>query len=188
MRGCLARLPCPISSIPTPNTTWKFERHSASIMEALTTMGLIANIVQFVDLGGKLISSVRETQTSANVVTKENKNLEGVATEIRDLTMRLDPPTTGAKSDDERGLRRLAQECCQLSEQILRLLNKIVPTKSNSTRRITISAFKNFKHKEEKRELEQKLANCRGQLHLHFNRLTRLVKIRTTCLGTLIHV
>jgi hypothetical protein len=85
-------------------------------MEALTTMGLIANIVQFVDLGGKLISSVRETQTSANVVTKENKNLEGVATEIRDLTMRLDPPTTEAKSDDERGLRRLAQECCQLSE------------------------------------------------------------------------
>jgi hypothetical protein len=153
-------------------------------MEALTTIRLIANIVQFVDLGGKLISSVRERHTSVNVMTKENKSLEEVTIEIRDLTMRLDPPTTEAKSDDERALRRLVQECCELSEQILRLLKKIAPTKSNSTRRITISAFKNFKHKEEKRELEKKLANCRGQLHLHFNRLTRLVKTKTICLGT----
>jgi hypothetical protein len=157
-------------------------------MEALATIGLIANIVHLVDLGAKLISSAKEMQASASGMTTENKSLEEATTEMRDLAMRLDLPTTEAKTDDGRPLRCLAQQCRELSEQILGLLKKIAPTNSNSMLRIVGSAMKNQKYRREKRELEEKLASCRGQLHLHFSKLTRLVHISTTSFGTpLIH-
>ena len=74
-------------------------------MEALATIGLIANIVQLVDLGAKLISSAKEMQASASGMTIENKSLEEATTEMRDLAMRLGLPTTEAKTDDGRALR-----------------------------------------------------------------------------------
>jgi hypothetical protein len=146
-------------------------------MEALTAIGLIANIVQFVDLGAKLIGSAKEMQASASGMTTENKSLEEVTIEMRDLTLRLEPPTTEARSDDERALRRLAQECRELSERILRLLKKIASGKPNSKLHTMRSAIRNIKYKDDKRELEEKLANCRGQLHLHLSKLTRLVNL-----------
>jgi len=152
------------SSDPEPRT-----------MEALTAIGLIANIVQFVDLGAKLINSAKEIQASTNGMTMENKNLEKVTTEMRKLTMEFNPLFMDAKSEDERAIGRLAQECRDLSEQILSLLKKITPTKPSSRRQIWGSTRRNQKYKREKKGLEEKLANCRGQLHLHFSRLTRSV-------------
>ncbi|KAI4911316.1 hypothetical protein J4E85_011225 [Alternaria conjuncta] len=145
-------------------------------MEALTAIGLIANIVQFLDLGAKLIGSAKEMRDSASGMTVENKSLEEVTIEMRDLTSRLDPPTTKARSDDEKALRRLAQECHELSDQILRLLKKIAPSKPNSTLRSIRSAIRTIKYKDEMRELEDKLAKCRDQLHL------QLVNIETSVL------
>jgi predicted trehalose synthase len=157
-------------------------------MEALTAIALIANIVQFVELGAKLISSAKEMQASASGMTTENKSLEEATTEMRDLAMRLDSPTIEAKSDDGRALRCLAKQCRELSEQIIGLLKKIAPTSFNSRLRTIGSAMKNQKYRREKKELEEKLASCHGQLHLHFSRLTKLVHISTTSFDTpLIH-
>ncbi|KAI4702617.1 hypothetical protein J4E89_010338 [Alternaria sp. Ai002NY15] len=152
-------------------------------MEALTAIGLIANIVQFVDLGAKLIGSAKEMRDSASGMTVENKSLEEVTVEMRDLTSRLDPPTTKAKSDDEKALRRLAQECRELSDHILRLLKKIAPSKPNSTLRSIRSAIRTIKYKDEMRELEDKLAKCRSQLHLHLSRLTKSVNVKLTLMA-----
>jgi len=146
-------------------------------------IGLFANIVQFVELGAKLIGSAKEMRDSASGMTMENKSLEEVTTEMRKITSRLDPPTRDAKSDDEKALRRLAQECRELSDQILRLLRKIAPSKPNSTLRSIRSAIRTLKYKDELRELEEKLGKCRGQLHLQFSKLTRLVNVKTSFLG-----
>jgi hypothetical protein len=142
-------------------------------MEALAAIGLIANVVQFVELGGKLLRSAKEMQASASGMTIENKNLEEITIEMRDLSTRLNPPTTQPKSDDERALCRLAQQCRDLSEQMLHLLKKVAPANPKSTRNIMRSTMKNYKYKNEKKELEEKLASCRSQLHLHFSKLTR---------------
>jgi len=152
-------------------------------MEALTAIGLIANVIQFVDLGAKLVGSAKEMRNSVSGMTLENKSLEEVTIEMRDLTSRLEPPKTHARTQDEEALRLLAQECRELSDQILRLLRKIAPSKPNSTLRYMRSAFKNIKYKDDKRELENKLARCRSQLHLQFSKLNRLVNVRNSLLA-----
>ncbi|KAI4638616.1 hypothetical protein J4E93_009917 [Alternaria ventricosa] len=149
-------------------------------MEALTAIGLIANIIQFVDLGAKLVGSAKEMRDSASGMTVEDKSLEEVTIEMRDLTLRLEAPKTRASSQDERALRLLAQECRELSDQILRLLKKIAPSKPNSTLRSIRSAIRTIKYKDEMRELEEKLAKCRSQLHLHLSRLTKSVIVKLT--------
>ena len=58
------------------------------------TASLVANIVQFVDLGGKIIRCTKEIQSSAYGMTKENKSLEDTVKEMRDLSTDLNPPTT----------------------------------------------------------------------------------------------
>ncbi|KAI4676950.1 uncharacterized protein J4E84_009250 [Alternaria hordeiaustralica] len=141
-------------------------------MEALTAIGLIANIVQFVDLGAKLVGSAKEMRDSASGMTLENKSLEDVTIEMRDLSSSLDPPTTDAESYDERVLRQLARECRELSDQILRLLKKIAPTRPGSRRQIAGSLIKNQKYRKEKKELGEKLADCRRRLHLQFDKFT----------------
>ncbi|KAI4643296.1 uncharacterized protein J4E79_011236 [Alternaria viburni] len=149
-------------------------------MEALTAIGLIANIVQFVDLGAKLIGSAKEIHDSTSGMTMENKSLEEVTIEMRDLTWRLKLPITDSNSQDQQALRRLAQECRELSEQILHLLKKIAPGKPNSTLGTLRSAIKNIKYNDEKKELEERLAHCRSQLHLQFSKLTSLMPLRKT--------
>ncbi|KAI4605807.1 hypothetical protein J4E83_010470 [Alternaria metachromatica] len=141
-------------------------------MEALTAIGLIANIIQFVDLGAKLVGSAREMRDSASGMTLENKSLEEVTIQMRDLSSSLDPPTTDAESYDERVLRQLAQECRELSDQILRLLKKIAPTRPGSKRQIAGSLIKNHQYRKEKKELGEKLADCRNRLHLQFDKFT----------------
>lgn len=152
-------------------------------MEALTAIGLIANVIQFVDLGAKLVGSAKEMRDSASGMTLENKSLEEVTIEMRDLSSSLDPPTTNAESYDERVLRQLAQECRELSDQILRLLKKIAPTKPGSRRQIVGSLIKNQKYRKEKKELGEKLADCRKRLHLQFDKFTRLVNVTMSLLG-----
>jgi hypothetical protein len=41
-------------------------------MEALAAVGLVANIVQLVDFGGRIIRSAREIQNSAYGMIKDN--------------------------------------------------------------------------------------------------------------------
>ncbi|KAF7445556.1 hypothetical protein Ptr902_11125 [Pyrenophora tritici-repentis] len=92
---------------------------------------------------------------------------------MRDLSIRLDPPTTEPKSDDERTLRSLNRECRQLSEQILSLLEKISPSDPKSSRQVMRATLRSFKYKREKEDLENKLTTYRGQLLLHLHRVTR---------------
>jgi len=61
-------------------------------MEALTAIGFIANVIQFVDLGAKLVGSAKEMRNSVSGMTLENKSLEEVTIQMRDLTSRLEPP------------------------------------------------------------------------------------------------
>ena len=70
-------------------------------MEALAVLGLVANIVKFVDLGGRIVRSAKEIQASADGTTRENKSLQEVIAEMRGLSIKLDPPKTESDSADE---------------------------------------------------------------------------------------
>lgn len=88
-------------------------------MEAVAAIGLIGSIIQFVDLGFKVMKTANEIQQSTFGLTKGNMSLGEVTRAMHNLSVKLTAPTTEAQTADERTLYNLAQECRSLSELIL---------------------------------------------------------------------
>jgi hypothetical protein len=144
-------------------------------MEALTAISLVGNIIQFVDFGTKVISVAKEIEESKHGRTQDMARLEVTTKAMRDLSRRMDPSHVDPQTEDERALRQLARECCDLSGQMLNLVQVIAPTNGNSKLPAWRSTFKSSQYKERTRELEVQLADCRGQLNLQHGRLVRYV-------------
>jgi hypothetical protein len=100
--------------------------------EALAAVSLVGNIVQFVDVGAKIIKTAREINNSKHGRTKELTSLEVSTGELRQLSRRLDVSRGDLETDDQRALRRLAQECQDLSEQLLGLIRDVAPAQTKS--------------------------------------------------------
>ncbi|KAH7397225.1 hypothetical protein BKA66DRAFT_437803 [Pyrenochaeta sp. MPI-SDFR-AT-0127] len=140
-------------------------------MGTLTAFNLVSSIIQFVDVGSTILKTAREIEDSSFGMTKEDKSLEEITKDMRNLSLSLGLSISRPRNDDERALLRLAQECRNLSEQLLDLIQGMVPAYSGSKLLVLVAAAKRVKYKNERKELERKLANCRAQLHLHYSRL-----------------
>jgi len=111
---------------------------------------------------------------SAAGITEDNKSLESIVSEMKELSAKLLPKIGSPKSEDEKALCRVAAECNILTDQILELLGKIKPKVRNSKWQSAWAAMKNKMHEREKLELEKRLDYCRSQLELQLNFLMRL--------------
>ncbi|KAF1948638.1 hypothetical protein CC80DRAFT_583733, partial [Byssothecium circinans] len=80
-------------------------------MDPATAVSLVAGIIQFVDLGGKIFKGVREVRQSSSGVTEDTRRTTDVVTEMRNLACKLENPGGGARNDNERALQKLAAEC-----------------------------------------------------------------------------
>ena len=58
-------------------------------LDPLTAIGLIGNIVQFVDFGLKIVSKAREVRNSTTGALAENVDTERIATDLIQLTSAL---------------------------------------------------------------------------------------------------
>jgi hypothetical protein len=142
-------------------------------MDPMTAIGLTSAIVQFIDYSTRLVDAASDIHRSASGTSLENQNIEFVMSELKALSLRLDPPRTGQPTDDEQALCRLAAECRILSDQILSLLEKIKPRNPKSKRESFWSAIKTMWNDREMKELVQRVQNCRSQLELQLNFLMR---------------
>jgi hypothetical protein len=138
-------------------------------MDPMTVVSLASAIVQFVDYITKLVNAASNIHHSASGASLGNQNIKFVVSKVKALSLRLDPPRTGQPTDDEQALCRLAAECRILSDQILGLLEKIKPKDPKSKRQSVWSAIKTMWNDREKKELVQRLQNCRSQLELQLN-------------------
>lgn len=142
-------------------------------MDPITAVSIASTIVQFIDYSTKLVNAASDIHSSISGTSLENQNIEFVVSELKNLSLRLDPPRTGEQSDDEQALCRLAAECRILSDQILSLLGKIKPKNPKSKRQSVWSAIKTLWSDREMKELVQRLQSCRSQLELQLNFLMR---------------
>lgn len=139
-------------------------------MDPLTAIGLVSNILQFLDFSAKLISGAQEIYASPSGETKANKSLEAIVSEMKTFSSHLLPLDSSQLSgDDGKALRRLAAECNILSDQILEHLEKIKPKNPNSKAQSVWAAFKSRLREKDKLELERRLDSCRGQLELQLS-------------------
>lgn len=133
-------------------------------METLTIIGLVGNIVQFVDFSGKLVSKSAELYRSSEGALAENSDIETAINHLILLNNKLkDTATTTGDS----ALQNLCKSCSTTADQLLAVLDKVkVKGKQDKWKSIR-KALRSVWSKEEVEELGRRLERFRGELNLH---------------------
>lgn len=145
-------------------------------MDAVTIIGLVSNIIPFIDLGSKFVKEVREIYNSASGATEDALSHGLIAWEMRKFANDL-VPSGQAVNKKDKAIFGLAEECKCVAEDILILLDKIKLKESSSSFRIVRSAIKGLWYEKDTSNLQDKLEKCRSQLALPLNYVTRCASI-----------
>ena len=98
-------------------------------MEPLTAIGLAGNIVQFLDLGGKLVSGAIELYNATDGATSSNRVLDQISTDFqclcRALEQRIGKVNGCLRTESEAALLPLAKSCRALGEELTRRLEDL---------------------------------------------------------------
>ena len=96
--------------------------------EALAAFGLAANIVQFIDIGSRLVSTIWGIYNQYQDATRDLLELEMAVKRLDSIlpTLAQTPEDSGESSESERCLRELAQHCCMLATEMLNTLHQVL--------------------------------------------------------------
>lgn len=149
--------------------------------EALASIGLAANIAQFVGYGISIISDTREIYHSAYGAKDENVELEHVVTNVMDINEQIIRGASACSSrklsPDEMALQNLAKDCQPLTEQLLSILQKLKPSDDAHFPELEAlrKALRSTAKKREIEDLETRLHKIESQVSLRFMALFRYV-------------
>lgn len=146
-------------------------------MDPLSAIGLVSSVITFIDFGYEVISAAREVRASATGTTTANKHIEFLNTRMEAVATDLvaAKSSRGDMSADARQLTELADTCLQLTNELNKLLGKLRANNPRSKRQVLSTIVQNVRKKDEKKELEARLDQCRQQLHLQLSHTTRSV-------------
>jgi hypothetical protein len=142
-------------------------------MDPLTAIGLVANLITFIDFGCKVVSASRELRESGT--TAENESIEFLTVKLQGLSLDLQSgkPETSMTADELR-LQGLVKVCQDISTDLLALLATL-KVKSTSKRRAVGAVIQNIRKADEKQRLEARLETCRHRLHLQLSHTAKFV-------------
>ena len=151
-------------------------------MEALAAIGLIGNVITFVDSGAKLLETLKEIKSSTAGSTARDADLEAIANDVREqvTNIALKKPTAPVDSF-EIGLLDRANECIHLSAELHQLIQDLKPSKPGSKRETIKAVYRNYVKRNEKESLAQKLAECRAKLEAQLRTAERYACERILC-------
>jgi hypothetical protein len=133
-------------------------------METLAVIGLVGNIVQFVDYSGKLISKSTELYRSSEGALAENIDTETATNHLVLLNSKLQ---NAAATTGDSTLESLCKSCGTAADQLLAALDKVkVKGKQDKWKSIR-KALQSVWSKKEIEELERRLARLQEELNLH---------------------
>ncbi|KAH0419561.1 hypothetical protein CcaCcLH18_14354 [Colletotrichum camelliae] len=136
-------------------------------MDPLTALGLVANIVPFIEIAAKVLKTAKEIHDSESGGLDDNVNLEKYATQLKQHYSNLLAPDSADLIGDDKELCALAAECQKLAHDLLGVLERI---KLQSFR----SALKNLWRGKDKEMLEKRLESCRTQVEAQLNQRLRM--------------
>jgi hypothetical protein len=132
-------------------------------MEVLAAIGLVGNIVQFVDFSCKLISGSVRLYGSVEGALVENSEIEAVA---RDVVLLHEKLKGGTTSTSNAAIKSICQSCNNVSDELLDALHTL-KVKGKYQRWTSLrKAFRSIWSKEKIEELERRLARLRERLNL----------------------
>lgn len=144
-------------------------------MGPLAAIDLVGNILAFIDFSVSLFKSAREIHDASHGTLDENASCETVVREMKSLASRFLTAADSEMTKDYLPLKHLSAECYKISAQLEALFEKIKPKDSNSKGQSFLSALRNKRFEKEREGLEVRLRDCRSQLELQLNFLSRLV-------------
>jgi len=143
--------------------------------DPLTALGVVGNLVQFVDFLMRLLGDAREIHKSAQGSLQENSDVETVATIIRNHQTKLryqDHHNLRADDKTEDSLEWLCSSCEEIADELLDVLSKLKVQGKRSPWKSIRQAIKNIKGKAAVTEICNRLK--RFQEALEFNILVDL--------------
>ena len=129
-------------------------------METLAAVSLAGNILQFLDFTYDTISKSRQIRT---FIFKEHADLEGLATDLKDLSGRLQ----ASSGPVDLALEQLCLKCREVSEELLEALESLRIEEKHTRVQSLRKALKVLWGQEKLRILEERLARFRQELNLH---------------------
>jgi nucleotidyltransferase/DNA polymerase involved in DNA repair len=147
-------------------------------MAELAALGLAGNIITFIDFGVKLFREGQQIYASASGTTEEQTELEAITTDIKLLAQKLQPSlnATATLTRDESELRRLAQGCEELTEDLLKVLRKLRGHNGGNRKWESFKqALGRVLKEKEIRNLEERLARYQNQIGQRLIYLLRYV-------------
>lgn len=142
-------------------------------MDPLTALGLVANIVPFIEIAAKVLKTAKEIHDSESGGLNDNVNLEKYATQMKQHYSNLLAPNSSDLIGDDKELCILAAECQELADDLLNVLERIKPADRSSKWQSLKSAAKNLWRATDKEMLEKKLELCKSQLEAQLNQRFR---------------
>jgi len=133
-------------------------------MEALVAIGLVGNIIQFVDFSGKLITKSIELYHSYDGALAENVDIE---TATKHLTVLVKKLKDDAIITGDGALQNLSLACQKAAIDLLVALDKVKVKNRQQKWESIRKALRSVWSNEEIRELEQRLAKFKEELNLH---------------------
>lgn len=134
------------------------------MMETIAAIGLVGNIVQFVDFSAKLISKSTQLYHSSRGALPENADIETVTRHLVQLSSKLNEPAT---STNDGALESLCESCNIVAEQLLKALDKVKVNGQKTKWKSIRKALQIVWSKEEIGELERRLGRFREELNSH---------------------
>ncbi|KAH9907267.1 hypothetical protein F4778DRAFT_529305 [Xylariomycetidae sp. FL2044] len=143
-------------------------------MDPLSAIGLVGNIITFLDFSHKVASTVKALYASSSGNTAHNEDLGSLALQLQSVSSNVHKAIPlGASSDGELALLKVVAECDSISSDLLNLLGEIKAKKPNSKRESLRAVFRDWRSKDRKDELEVKMQSCRELLNLQIAILAR---------------
>jgi hypothetical protein len=133
-------------------------------MDPLTALGLAGNVVQFVDFSSKLLCGAYEVYSSTSGATAETADLGVAIKDLQAVTRRLSPPSCKPRTDDEIALFGLVSNCRKLSDEILKVLNKLQSKNPHQKWASLRVAWTSMRKKEQLVSMETRLNRYRSEI------------------------
>ncbi|KAH7385205.1 hypothetical protein DE146DRAFT_792111 [Phaeosphaeria sp. MPI-PUGE-AT-0046c] len=152
-------------------------------MEGVAALGLAANILQIVDLAGKLLSTGSEIYQAGTTV--ENAELEVLTKDFGLLSTRLrswvrpSPDTHGPLAEDDQSLEALALESGKISQELITVLLSLKSSGNFSRYKSFLQAIKTAWNSDKIKHTKQRLVVIQASIQLRIQILIREDQVRT---------
>jgi BMFP domain-containing protein YqiC len=103
-------------------------------MDTVAALGLAANIIQFISFSHELLSSAQEVWSSASGTTREVEHLKLLVADIQHSSKDARDSVLSDGHQDKHLLRKIALECQNLADALVKKLSKLEAKKTGLAR------------------------------------------------------